>query len=282
LTGSARGGYNARVVKSRNLPSTDRISVLAATILLSYALARFINLPGREISFELAGIYLAFEINARTFVALLVAGLTATGADWLLREHPRLGHGSTLEHWLLPALTAWVIGLPLFQIPLGPLWWIGFGLGAGLLMVVLVAEYIVVDPDDLRQPAASVLLTAVSFALFMMLAVALRYANLRLVELTPALALAVGLVSLRTLHLRLHGKWAFMQAGFITFLVVQFAAGLHYWPLSPISFGLAVLGLAYALTSLIANLMEGEPLRRALVEPGLILGLVWMIAIWTR
>ena len=140
------------MLKTRNLPDAERLSVLAATILLAYALARFVNLPGYELAIQLPGVYLSVEINVRTFVTLLVAGLTASGADWLLRDHPALGDRSTLEHWLLPALTAWVIGIPLFQTPPGPIWWAGFALGGGLLMLVLVAEYIAVDPEDIRQP----------------------------------------------------------------------------------------------------------------------------------
>jgi hypothetical protein len=98
------------VLKHRHLPDPERLSILAATILLAYALARFIDLPGREIAVQLPGIYLSIQINIKTIVALLVAGLTATGADWLLRDHPAIGKARSFEHWLLPALTAWVIG----------------------------------------------------------------------------------------------------------------------------------------------------------------------------
>ena len=274
--------------RSRNLPDANRLSVLAATILLAYALARFIDLPARDLAIQLPGVYLSVEINVRTFVALLVAGLTASGADWLLRDHPAIdvqtapGRPKTLEHWLLPALTAWVIGLPLFQLPLGPLWWGGFALGGGLLMLVLVAEYIVVDPDDGRQAPAAAALTAVSFALYMALAVALRFAGIRLFEILPALALTAGLVSLRTLHLRLHGRWAFIQAAVIVLITGQLVAALHYWPITPVPYGLALLGPAYALTSLIGSLEEGESLRQAMVEPALVLLILWGTALWIR
>ncbi len=256
--------------------------MLAAVILLAYALARFVELPSREVGVQLPGFYLAFEVNAQTFVTLLVAGLTATGADWLLRDHPAFTGKNTLEHWLLPALTAWVIGLPLANMAFGPAYWVGFALGATVLMLVMVAEYIVIDPEDVRQPAAAAGLTAVSFALFLALAVSLRIAGPRLFLTIPALGLAVFLVSLRTLHLRLHGRWAFIQAGVIALLISQLATALYYWPLTPVTFGLLLLGPAYGLTSLIASLEEGEPLRQALVEPGIILIVVWGAALWLR
>ena len=268
------------MIKPRYLPDTDRLSVLAAMILLAYALARFIDIPAKELAFQLPGVYLTLQFNVRTIVAFLVAGLTASGADWLLRQHPALGSGGTYEHWLLPALTAWVIGIPLFQMPLGPLWWAWFALGGGALMLVLVAEYIVVDPDDVRQPVAAAGLTAVSFALYLTLAIALRFSEMRLYLILPALILAAALVSLRTLHLRLHGVWAIIPSGLIALLCGQFAAALYYWPLSPVSFGLAVLGPAYALTSLIANLIEQQPLKMAILEPAIVLAVVWSTALW--
>ena len=229
---------------------------------------------------QLPGFYLSFQLGLQTIVALVVAGLTASGADWLLHDHPALGKRSTLQHWLLPALTAWVIELPLSQLPLGPLWWLGFLLGGLLIVLVLVAEYIVVDPDDARYLPASATLTAVSFTLYLVLAAALRFAGLRLYLLLPALMLGGFLVSLRAFQLRLPGKSRLLQAGVIAFITTQLAAVLHYWPLSPVSFALALLAPAYALTGLIENLEEGESGLQVLIEPGLIILLIWGIALW--
>jgi hypothetical protein len=269
------------MLRPRHLPDADRLSILAATILLAYATARFVDVPARDLAAQLPGIYLAVEINTRTVVSLLVAGLTATGADWLLRDHPAMRSRSTFQHWLLPALTAWVIGVPLDQLPFGPQWLASFVIGGALLMLVLVAEYIVVDPDDVRHALASAGLTALSFALFLMLAITLRSSGGRLFLILPALTIAAGLVSLRTLNLRLQGRWMFLHALALALIVAQFAASLHYWSIPPIAYGLALLGPAYALTSLVGGLSEGEPLRQAIIEPALVLFFVWGTAIWT-
>jgi hypothetical protein len=264
------------------LPNPDRLSVLVATILLAYALAVFIDLPERQVTLRLLGFSLSLELNAQTLMALLVAGLTATGAQWLLRDHPKMSGKRSLEHWLLPALTAWVISLPLFQLPVGLGWWIGFSLGGLLLVLVLLAEYIVVDPEDIRQPPAAAGLTAISFALYLVLAAALRFAGSRLLFLLIALTLAVSLVSLRTLRLRLHDYWAFIETGVIALVTAQLASALHFWPLSPVSFGLILLGPAYALTNFMGNLAEGQTVRQATLEPIAVLILVWVTAIWIR
>jgi hypothetical protein len=212
----------------------------------------------------------------------LVAGLTASGADWLLRTHPAVSQHSTFEHWLVPAFTAWTIGVPLSQISGAPQWWLGFIGGGVLLMLVLVAEYITVDSDDVRQPIAAAGLTAVSFALCLILSISLRFSGLRLFLVLPPLALAFWLVSLRTLHLRLRGRWVFLQAGVISLVCTQFAAALHYLPVSPVSFGLILIGPAYALTSLIGNLNEDEPFRQAILEPVIVLIILIGAAIWIQ
>ena len=263
----------------RHLPSSDRLSLVAAMILLAYALGRSIQLPGLDLATQLPGFFLAVQVNVQTVVAFIVAGLTAAGTDWLLREHPALQRGSTAEHWLLPALTAWAIGLPLFQIPLSPLWWAGFALGGGLILLVLIAEYIAVDATDARQAPAAAILTAVSFALYLVLVAGLRFANLRLFLLMPALALAGGLVSLRTLRLRLPDHRFYLEAGLVALISVQIAAALHYWSLTPVAFGMALLGPAYALTNLLGNLAQGEPLRQAIVEPAIVLAFIWGLAL---
>jgi hypothetical protein len=268
------------MLKTSHLPKTDQLSFLAATILLAYAVARFIAIPAREVAVQLPGIYLSVTVNVRTIVAFLVVGLTATGANMLFQAHPSYKRKNALEHWLLPALTAWVIGVPLYNLPLGLQWLASFAVGGALLMLVLVAEYITIDPDDTHYAVAAAGLTAVSFALYLLLAITLRSAGLRLFLILPALTLSAGLVSLRTLHLRLGGRWQFLPTLVLTLINAQLAAAMHYWPISPITYGLILLGPTYALTSLIGSLSEGQYLRRAILEPALVLVVVWGTALW--
>jgi hypothetical protein len=266
--------------RHRHLPDIDRLSTLAATILLSYALSHFISIPSTELALQLPGIYITLDVGLQTLVAFLVAALTASGAHWLLSSHPYLRRRNTLEHWLLPALTAWVLSLPLFQLPISLAWWLGFAAGGIALILVLIAEYIVVDAEDARRAPAAAGLTAVAFALYLVLGTTLRFSGLRLYLVLPAMALAAGLVSLRTLRLRLPGQWALMQAGVIALISTQFTAALYYWPVTPVTFGLALLGPVYALTNLAGNLAENDPPRQAIGEPLVVLLIIWGAAIW--
>jgi len=159
-------------------------------------------------------------------------------------------------------------------------WWLGFGAGGLLLVVVFVAEYIVVDPADARYPLASMILIALSFVLYLTAAAALRSAGARLLLLAPALFLVAFLAALHTLYLRLGEKWEIGWSAGIALVCTQLAVALHYWPLTPVRFGLLLLGPLFALSSLAVNLQEEVPFRRAVIEPAIMLGLMSGLAIW--
>ena len=268
--------------ETRYLPDVNRVGVLTAAVLLAYALSRLVQTPQFTIELQLPGFYFSYPISLSTVMVFLAAGLTATGMDWLLRSHPSLGDKRTIEHWLLPTLSAFIIGIPLTILPPGNTWWMGFGIGSLLLVLVFFAEYIVVEPSAPNYAIATAGLTALSFAIYLILTTALRYGGARLFLLAPALFIAAGLVSLRTLHLRSGQKWEFNWALGIALVCTQIAAGLHYWPVSPVQFGLVLLAPLYALSTLTGNLLEGIPLRRAMIEPLIALGLAWGIAILFR
>jgi hypothetical protein len=78
------------------------------------------------------------------------------------------------------------------------------------------------------------------------------------------------------------GRWRYGWAIGITLVVGQVAAALHYLPLSPLRFGLFILGLAYALASLAGSIEENRPARSLWVEPAIMLAVLWGLAIFLR
>jgi hypothetical protein len=150
--------------------------------------------------------------------------------------------------------------------------------GAFLLVLVFIAEYAIVDVSDLRHPASTRLLIALSFALFLIIVIALRTAGLRLYLIVPALVFTSSLVSLHALYLRLEGRWMAGWAIGIALIMGQVAIGLHYWPLTPTRYGLILLGFAYALTGFATAIEDRQRLRQALIEPLSVLGVTWVIA----
>lgn len=263
----------------QHLPDANRLSVVTATILLVYALTPFVDLPGQNIEFQLPGFLFQMQLNFSTIVSILGAFLAAAGTDWLLQGHPTAAGRPRLPNWILPALTAWVIAVPLTTLELQIEWWVVFALGGVLLILVLVAEYIVVDPGDIRHAPASITLIAVSFALYLVLAISIRASALRLYAILFALAVTVFLVSIRTLNLRNGGRWLVGWAFGITLVVGQVAMGLYYLPVGPVSFGLALLGLTYALTSLASGIEDRRSMKVVWIEPVVMLALFWSLAL---
>ena len=58
-------------------PDKQKLSILLATILLALVVARFVELPGMPVSFDIANIIVSFEININTFIAVIITAITA-------------------------------------------------------------------------------------------------------------------------------------------------------------------------------------------------------------
>jgi hypothetical protein len=206
--------------------------------------------------------------------------MTASGADWLLRDHPKLEEKSSLPHLLLPTLTAWILSVILSDLPNDPLWWVVFIVGGIFLILVILAEYIVLDEGDSRRPLAVTLLGALSFAMFLALIVSLRASNLRLVMILPAVALSSGALSVRVILLQNPDRLRVPEAVASLLIVTQLTAPLHYLPISPLSFGLILLGALYAMINFIVNTSQNESSRTLIIEPIFVLIILWGLAIW--
>ncbi|MCX8061808.1 MAG: hypothetical protein N3D16_04440 [Anaerolineales bacterium] len=266
----------------RFLPNNDQISVIAATIILTFSLAGFISFPEQEIRFTLLNIYVTLTLNAQFVIMVVASILAASGSDWLIRNHPLWNHKNTLEHWVTPLLSALVLGFLITRFEGSLYSWISFFLGASLLMGILVAEYITVSPSDLRYPIAVTLLLAISFLLFLIFSILIRMLSFRLLFTLPSIFFATLLVSLRSLRLRQPKGWSFSEAILISTLTTQIAAALHYWPISPLSFGLALFGIAYALFLLVNQLKSNPILKISIVEPLSLLIIAWILAYWFK
>ena len=264
------------------LPDANRLSVLTAIILLAYVASQLVDISARVISFSLLGVIFDFVLDFNVIVSLLVAVLAAVGTNWLLYGDELVSMRSRIPHWILPAVTAWVIGQPLRNLEMSIQWWAVFIMGSLLLIFVLVSEYVVVDLSNRYYAPAYVGLTAFSFALYLYLAIAIRSTGMRLYLLLPALLIPLFALILRTMYLRLSGKWFWDWAIGIPIVIGQIAIGLHYLPMNPIIFGLVLLGPVYGLTSLAGLKEENQSGHLLLFEPLLMLMLVWGLAFFFR
>ena len=270
------------MLERSELPDTNRLSVLTAIILLAYVASQVVDISSQVISFSLLGVIFDFNLDFNVIVSLLVAVLAAVGTNWLLYGDEQVSIRNRVQHWILPAVTAWVIGQPLHNLEMSIQWWVVFILGSLLLIFVLISEYVIVDLSNRYYAPAYVGLTAFSFALYLFLAIATRSSGMRLYLLLPALLIPLFALILRTMYLRLSGYWFWEWAVGICIVVGQIVVGLHYLPMNPIVFGLILLGPVYALTSLAGLKEENQPGRMLVVEPVLMLFVIWGLAFLFR
>jgi hypothetical protein len=256
-------------------PESNRLSILVGTILLAYSLTQFVTIPTQEIEFSILGIIFPIRMNFSTLAAIIVAGLTASGSAWLLEDHPASDRDSTPAiHWLLPSLTSLVLLLAIEQLPLSGTWWLAVIVSGLVLTLVMVAEYIVIDSSNQFFVVAELIISSIAIVLFLILAIALHAAETRLFYRVPMLSIAALFVYLRVIHLRKEGVWA-LATGSVPFLIIgELAAGLHYWPISSIGFGIALTGPLYALIE-INDLLISKINLKDFVWPLTIIVLSW-------
>ncbi len=241
----------------KTLPDINRLSIVAAAIMLAFALTLLVSFPAQLIAFNFLGILLEFSLDFSTLTILLTALLAAAGMEWLIQSHPdwpkETRRWDSVRHWILPILTTLVIGVALYNFKGGVFWWVIFSLGSFLLLAVFIAEYNVVNVSSVRHPMAAIGLTGLSFALYLLMAIAIYSANLRLYLRIPLLAVGAMMVISRSLYLRL-GEWYPMWAFVNSLIVSEVAVGFHYLPIAPIQFGLILVGIAYGLTGVVSGI----------------------------
>jgi len=152
------------------------------------------------------------------------------------------------------------------------------GLGSVLVVLIFIAEYISMDENDIRYPLALMVLSAISYSLFLIITIAMRMADVRLFLMLLVIPSAYAFFCLRILKFRLGGRWRFEWAAVLSLIIAQVLIALYYWPLSPVRFGLLLLGPAYGLVGTSASLVE-HPKKRVYLEPVILTGVFWLLGI---
>jgi intracellular septation protein A len=258
------------MVRARHFPSRDRLSILTAVIVLAYALARFITTPTLSVQLSAFGLPLDLQLESSALLLVLVAALISTGSDSLIRSHPYFAvhpAKSSLIHWILPGTTALVLGAALNRLPEGSLWWLGLALSAFAIIAVLIAEYIVVDADDAAWDAAALGLTALAYALALILFTLLHASSAH-----PVLAAGVGGLVATGLTGRLFAlknlpRWrAALYAALVGLICAEAIWGLSYWRVASGSAALLLMVPFYVSLGLAQQHLTQRLARRVWVE----------------
>jgi hypothetical protein len=252
-------------------PQPERLSALTALVLLTYGLVKMIVLPVIEAETAFLGLLVSFEFKTQSLMLGLAAALAVAGTDWLLRGEKGSPHRSLyLEHYILPALAAWAVGMIVIRIPEGPYLWLGIILGAAILVAVVSAEFIASFPDDPRYGGVSISLHGLAFFLLAGSFFTTFSLELRALFSIPLLALETFAVSWRLLQLSFPGQRTWSWAALISLLTAQVATGLHYWPLPPLRGALLLALTIYLSYQFIAFHLSRISLVHFLLENGLL------------
>jgi hypothetical protein len=263
-------------------PDFNRLSIVTATIMLAFALTQLVSFPVQDYTFSVLGIVIDFYLDFSIAIIVFCVFLAGAGMEWLIQSHPEKDRYQNrweyFRHWIVPVLTSIVIGVALNTFAGGLIWWAVYIMGSLLLFAVFIAEYNVVTAEDYRNPLATIGLTALSFALYLLLAIALFSADIRLYIRLPLLGFGAMMVISRTLFLRL-GKWHTLWAVVNSLIVSEIVVGFNYLPLAPVQFGLLLVGVAYALTSIVTAFEESRTSWAFWGEPISMLVLIVIISI---
>jgi len=251
-------------------------------VMITFTLLRMVILPSLRFDLVLLGIFVTINVDTQFIMIMLAALLTAAGADWLIQSHPSYLRGTpTIRHWIIPAITSLAAGSILAGVPAGPALWIGLPLASILLMAVLIAEYIVQNPDDPRRSAAVVILTGLAYVLLLGVMYAIQAANLRAVYAVPLSFLASLAIGWRLLKLSHPGVSVFPYSTAIAMIAAEAIWALHYWPMPPLRTGLLFCVVVYLGKSLTEAIIEHRLDRSRWRELGiftsLTLGLVLLL-----
>ncbi|MEX0789132.1 MAG: hypothetical protein WD906_05190 [Anaerolineales bacterium] len=254
-------------------PESDRLSALAALLLIAFGLSRFAFLPPLGIQIPLLGLLISIEVNSRTVMMLLTAGVAVSGCAGVLRTHPSASRAQPIT-WLLPGLAALSFGDALARLPFGIGWWAGLLLATAVVLGSIRLEYILLDPQDPRVPFAA---SALAGAAFLILAVGLfdaRASGTRAVFLFPLVTVATAAVVSRVLLLDSGGWPGARYPAAVGGTTAELALGLHYWPIHPIQVSILLTLWAYLGVVLIRDLRGQQFGWRSAAEVGALAAVV--------
>ncbi|NPA06928.1 MAG: hypothetical protein GXO54_05935 [Chloroflexi bacterium] len=208
------------------------------------------------------------HISPQSLLILILAALGLTGTDWVLRDHPAYPslRSRGLWHALLPTFALDALATLIRDWPMGWTWLFVLLFGLVSVLVILIAEFIVVDPQDPRALWANWALQAMGYGLFFLFTLGLYQGRWPLLARPFLLAVAAWFIG--------HRLWA-LQApraslGPEGFTLALLAA--HWgWALSllrevglaPAGASLLLLAAVYGWTQVVMGLLQGHATRDA-------------------
>lgn len=269
-----------------NTPDIAHFNIVTAFTALALGLTFALPPSTGQHATEIFGVRFSFDFNLYALFPVFIAVIALAGSAWVLSGHtastekPR-NLWTLLPNVILPGLSVFILSITLREMARSGTWWVVYVLGSLLFVLVLLAEYNVLDTQSETHPAAALGLVALSQALFLILSVALRTGRTRLFIVIPLVILASAFISLRSIRLRTQDGWKLEHALIIAILTGQLAIGLHYFFLTPLQYGLVLTAALYVMVSLACGVIQRLKPSELLVEPAvmivLCIGIIFLI-----
>ena len=257
--------------RPRFFPRTDQLSVLTAVIGLGYAVSRFLHLPTRILAATLFGSPISVRVDGQLIMLLLLIALITTGTDVLMRSHPLLRQDPLdlrpLCHWIVPTLTALCVGVLLNGLSGASLWFAGPLAGATLLVLVLVAEYVVIDAGHPAFAQTQIGLTVMTYLVALVWFSWVAQLGARGALSATSTLLIGGLTSFRLLSLhRVAAEPAGWNSLAVGLILAEMMWVLGYWALPPLVTGVWLLAVLHLGVGLIRGGHKEDLNGRAVLE----------------
>lgn len=250
----------------------DQLSVLLAGTALSLTLSRIIQLPTRQVGLPVFGTQLGVDLSIQWLINLFLVGLVITGVNTLLVSHPLATSGqtrSTAVFWILPGLTALMLGIGLEHVEEIQVWLLVIVGGLIILGVVTTNSYRSIDPEHLARPSVQLLVTISVYGLAMAYCLVIYGAKTRFLLSGPAILVVSGLLTARLLWgTGQPPRRVWLFSGVTSVIMAQAIWALNYWAIAPLYGGLVLLIVFYLTTAIAQQTLQERLDRRALIEVG--------------
>jgi hypothetical protein len=258
------------MLTERPSPDRDRLSVFIGVIVLTPVLIRFINIPARQISLDLLGSPISFEVTSIWITATMLTALSCMGANAIVRTHPRMFQPDPprlFMYWILPGLTGLNAALLLSRISTWPMWWAGLVLTGSAITLVVVSEFSAIDPFTLGYARARLTLNVIAYVLAFS-SFTLIYGTRGRSVLTATAISAIGMaLALELFNTTEAGLDRALLYGFISGLLLgESAWALNYWRMSTLAGGMVLLLVFYVVVGIVQQMLLERLTRRMLVE----------------
>lgn len=252
----------------------DRLSVLIALILLTSVLFRFVQLPRVTRQFHLLGSPLEVNLTGTGLLVVLVAGLAAMGARYVLAAHPdapdRLPRPLYFS-WVLPGLLG---GMAAYLVELAPgeaVWGGGLLLAMLLIGLAVAAEFVALSPRHPASTRARLGLNILAYLLALLFFYMVYRTRARSLVTATEVTLVAFLLALDLLGVaEARAARVVLYSAVIGLLVGEATWAMNYWRLDNWTAGLLLLLFFYLATGIVQQYLLDRLRPAVLLEFGLV------------